>query len=737
MSFLRPEFFWLAPLVLLPVLIHLLNRIRYRRVRWAAIEFLLRTERRAVRRARLRQLLLMALRTLVLAAALGALLEPVLRGRLASLLGSSTQVAVVVDASASMSAEDELLGSAFERAKELAGEGIASLPQGARVVSAWFAQRYESPFKEPLQNHEVAAVVIEEAQLTGGAGDVPLALRKAAESLEHGGGGGAIWLLTDLRAADWRADDEGAWADVRRALDDAGSPSIVITDVAPPVRKNLSIASVTVQPEILIKDGTAVLTVTVAYRGEGGADTDVQVFLEDDAPLRKAVSFAKADSPEETAIEKKEVRSFNLPRLTRDVHQGRVELSAADDQPCDDRYYFILDTRSRVPVLLVDGKGTGATKGAAQFVRLALDPSERGMSQQWEFAVKAVGVDDLAVASLADYKAIFLVGVPELAAKTVGELREYVASGGLVMIFPGAQTDIAAWNESGFPALKLASEHNPGDGSVLKVHLTSSRDPATDELHEATLERLLVSRHYSFEPTEANVVLLEMENGAPFLTRLSQGKGRVYVFAVSAGFDFSTLPKTRAFVVSVNEAVNGQVEEGIRELGREAFAELRFPASASPRYVMRPDGVAEKLEAAADAEGVATFGRTELAGMYRLAEGKGDAVPEAGDGELVAALNVPVQESALERIDEKTVVRTLLRGHSVSFVPAGEGSGHLTGEAGQRSAALSFPLSAAAMACLAAAVVLAWSMTRSRPADEGESQAGNRKSEIGNRKSQI
>ena len=55
MNFLHPEFLWLAPLLAVPILIHLLNRVRYRRMRWAAIEFLLQTERRAVRRARLRQ----------------------------------------------------------------------------------------------------------------------------------------------------------------------------------------------------------------------------------------------------------------------------------------------------------------------------------------------------------------------------------------------------------------------------------------------------------------------------------------------------------------------------------------------------------------------------------------------------------------------------------------------------------------------------------------------------------
>ncbi|NQT20969.1 MAG: BatA domain-containing protein [Planctomycetes bacterium] len=102
MSFVHPEFLYLAPLVALPILIHLLNRIRYRRVRWAAIEFLLKSERRAVRRARLRQLILMALRTLLLVGALGSLLQPILGGGPAALLGGSSQVAVLVDASASV-----------------------------------------------------------------------------------------------------------------------------------------------------------------------------------------------------------------------------------------------------------------------------------------------------------------------------------------------------------------------------------------------------------------------------------------------------------------------------------------------------------------------------------------------------------------------------------------------------------------------------------------------------------
>ena len=52
-----------AALVGVPIVIHLINRIRFRRVKWAAMEFLLKAQKRMRRRKILEQLLLLLLRT--------------------------------------------------------------------------------------------------------------------------------------------------------------------------------------------------------------------------------------------------------------------------------------------------------------------------------------------------------------------------------------------------------------------------------------------------------------------------------------------------------------------------------------------------------------------------------------------------------------------------------------------------------------------------------------------------
>src|ERR1700688_3549392 len=65
--FLNPGFLLVAAaLVSVPIIIHLINRMRFKRVRWAAMEFLLKAQKRTRRRLIIEQLLLLALRCILI-----------------------------------------------------------------------------------------------------------------------------------------------------------------------------------------------------------------------------------------------------------------------------------------------------------------------------------------------------------------------------------------------------------------------------------------------------------------------------------------------------------------------------------------------------------------------------------------------------------------------------------------------------------------------------------------------
>src|SRR5438445_712676 len=65
-QFLNPAYLAAgAALISLPIIIHLINRMRFKRIRWAAMEFLLKSQKRNRRRLIIEQLLLLALRCLL------------------------------------------------------------------------------------------------------------------------------------------------------------------------------------------------------------------------------------------------------------------------------------------------------------------------------------------------------------------------------------------------------------------------------------------------------------------------------------------------------------------------------------------------------------------------------------------------------------------------------------------------------------------------------------------------
>src|SRR5690348_2930000 len=64
--FLHPWYMVAAgALVSAPILIHLINRMRFKRIRWAAMEFLLKSQKRNRRRLIIEQMILLALRCLL------------------------------------------------------------------------------------------------------------------------------------------------------------------------------------------------------------------------------------------------------------------------------------------------------------------------------------------------------------------------------------------------------------------------------------------------------------------------------------------------------------------------------------------------------------------------------------------------------------------------------------------------------------------------------------------------
>jgi hypothetical protein len=110
MTFIQPWLLYALPLAALPVIIHLIHLYRRRQVKWAAMMFLLMAQRMNKGLSRLRQILILTLRVLAVAAVIFAVTRPLAGGWLGLTGGAPDTVMVLLDRSASMEQQNLATG---------------------------------------------------------------------------------------------------------------------------------------------------------------------------------------------------------------------------------------------------------------------------------------------------------------------------------------------------------------------------------------------------------------------------------------------------------------------------------------------------------------------------------------------------------------------------------------------------------------------------------------------------
>src|ERR1041385_1430375 len=134
MSFLNPIMLGALAAVSVPIIIHLLNRRKFQKVVWAAMRFLNISVEQNQRRMRIEDLILLALRCLLLALLALALARPALKTASGDFFGQSKVTgAIILDNSSSMGMSDGTM-TRFEKAKKAAEQALETMPAGSATA---------------------------------------------------------------------------------------------------------------------------------------------------------------------------------------------------------------------------------------------------------------------------------------------------------------------------------------------------------------------------------------------------------------------------------------------------------------------------------------------------------------------------------------------------------------------------------------------------------------------------
>lgn len=547
-AFLHSPLLWGMLLVGLPVLIHLINMMRHRRVQWAAMEFLLVSQKRNRTWVLLKQLLLLATRMAIIALIVLVVAQPLLRNRsLAGWFGGTKHHIVLLDDSFSMS---DRWGdtSAFEQAKGVVrrigdaaqreGSGKFTLlrfSQAGRIgqntqpdlleesVDSEFANRLSEAL-DPLKPSETAAAPAE-------AMDAVEQLMENVESEQR-----VVYVVTDFRSREW---DDPAAQRKRMAEWAQKETDLYLINCIDATRPNLAIA------ELAPASGTRAagvfffMEVTVQNFGDDPV-RDVTVLLEADGQARPSLVIPSI--PPRSAVKERYQERFD----TAGEHRVTARLQA-DTVAADNLRYAVVDVPLALPVLLVDGDPDAQD---AWYLSAALNP---GGSTQSGIAPRTETPRFLSnpPVPLEQFSAIYLLNVDRLDPSAVTALEKYAQAGGGVAMFLGERSQpefytqqlyrggegifplpIAWHNELFADYLQKTPDLEIGSHRIFKV-FEGQNNPFLGLVN--VYRYFTVPKDWQPDPDSTVNVIARLRNGAPLAIEKQFGKGRVVAFLTTAG----------------------------------------------------------------------------------------------------------------------------------------------------------------------------------------------------------
>lgn len=550
-----PMLWWGLPLAAAPLLIHLINLLRHRRVKWAAMEFLIASQKKYRTRILLKQWLLLLLRTLAIAGIVLALAQPRWRSALGGLFGGGSTHLVLLDDTVSMGdlTPDSSggQGPAFARAQrvvERIADDLAS-GSGAAIAVGLFSE-YGSEgtlaVAEPIASPQTAAQLRDAIgrlrRSWSGVGPAAAIARAAAAGEQ---GDRTVWIVSDFRSRDWRG---GEVVEALEKLAEGGARiRLVDCGVDPPAAGNLSVERIEAVGGV--PAAGVLLPVEVSVRNDGSSVArDVLVELREDGISRPAVRIS--DIPPGGNV----TRRFDTRFGTVGGHAIEARLPA-DMLPADDIRTCVVDVVDRVEVLLVaDDPGASGRDGDAFYVAAALAP---GAGAPTGLAPRIVAPSAVAAMDLAPYDCVWVLDVAGLDTAAIAALESHVRAGGAALFFCGPRTKAEAVNatlyrggKGLFPvplagAVEVLPAPGPGrapdivveDHPVVAV-LAGQRNPLLDAVR---LDRVMaVERGFDESSVQGLRRLLSLRTGGPLAVERPFGKGLVAVVLTTASPTWNT-----------------------------------------------------------------------------------------------------------------------------------------------------------------------------------------------------
>ena len=407
MAFLAPLFFIALATFAIPILIHLTQRERKQIIEFPSLMFLQRIPYQSVRRRRIRDWPLLAMRLAAIALIVLAFSRPFLKTTsvaLASTVGPR-EVVVLLDHSYSMA-----YGDRWERARAAAKRTVQALGQSDHATLILFGTGAELQVRATTDLSRVLTAIDGakiSAEATRYAPGLKLAQRVLADSHLPNR---EVVMISDFQRNGWVRDDT-----LRLPQGTLFTP-ISISDAQP---ANVAVSSVL--PQRSLFSGQERITVAAGIINRGpAAVTNLKVELDvDGRTLETQTLTVQPTAPASVA--------FQPFTLARPFTRGTVKI-ADDKLKQDDAFNFVVSPAQRLPVLILEAPR--APRDTSFFLQRAL---AIGTSPAFQIDIRQG--DNVSGADLDRHRVVILNDVAALSSGDA--LKHFVSQGGGLFVVLG------------------------------------------------------------------------------------------------------------------------------------------------------------------------------------------------------------------------------------------------------------------------------------------------------------
>lgn len=502
LSFINISILSLLVAIAIPVLIHLFNKQRKKKVTFSSIRFLKSLEKNRLKRLKFYEYLLILLRTVLILTLVLAFARPTLISKSALVEnGARSTCVILLDDGINMRRFDDK-GNRFFRAVEIVHR-IKAQYDSQDQVFVFPTSNPQKKFKSENFNHGLES--------SYRMGNWRLSIKEAEEIFNNNPNfNRELFIISDFQ--------------FQKNLFDAnelqlGDVSLTLIKIGDDQIPNISIDSVVVENQIF--EINKPLTFKVHLNSSNidpSLTTELHLFVNDQRVAHSRVPGSQMN---------KQVATLSyLPKFAGFI-SGYIEIGD-DDFLADNRYYFVLNIPDKIKLMFVDDHPSIYLKTALKVLneKSVVDIVEENYNSWTRH-------------NFQNYNIIFLSNLPMVTSPTIKKLKNYIENKGVLIISPGPMTIPSEFNNQFTSLLEIPRILNlvrtESSSEFYQIKSPDSNHPLLSGLFrnkKSDFSKPRFYQYFKFSKQPNTSALLSFQNGDPYIFQ-TDNRGGSIIFLTS------------------------------------------------------------------------------------------------------------------------------------------------------------------------------------------------------------